>query len=257
MFDGWWELFAAAIGGGAFLKLFEILYKEAADWWKARSVTARGVTSSLEPLVKSADELVGKLRSLAEQDFIPIRRQTSANLSDTDFASLVFLFVQFWSWIEVFRMESFDSALGGSAKGRQIARFLDCLESRRVRIIDRASQRAAGEAALLAGRPANFVQLVKLHAEDSYVQRWLAPLIDFLAKLDGNAERQRLLQYQVVLHAMIDTLDRKHIVTKDRPGVSNKLSKNSLRALEYRVFGVYLTFVKRRDKYLGPPNRRP
>lgn len=257
MFDGWWELFAAAIGGGASFKLLEILYKEATDWWKARSLSARGVTSSLEPLVKSADELVGKLRSLAEQDFIPVRRQKNADLSETDFASLVFLFVQFWSWVEVFRMQSFDSDLGGSARGRQIASFLDCLESRRVRIIDRASQRATGEAAILEGRPANFVQLVRLHAEDAYTQRWLAPLIDFLARLDGNAERQRLLQYQVVLHAMIDTLDPKHIITKDRPGVGNKLSKNSLRALKYRVFGVYLTFVKRREKYLGPPNRRP
>lgn len=257
MLDGWWELFAAALGGGASLKLFELLYKEVTEWWKARSLDARGVTSSLEPLVKSADELVGKLRSLAEQDFIPIRKRPGVGLSETDFASLVFLFVQFWSWVEIFRIQSFDSALGGSTRGKKVARFLDCLESRRVRIVDRASQRAVGESAIVAGRPANFVQLVRLYDEDPYAQRWLDPLIVFLTKLDGNSERQRLLQYQVVLHAMIDTLDRKHIVTKNRPGVQNKLSKNSLRALEYRVFGVYLTFVKRRDKYLGPPNRRP
>jgi hypothetical protein len=63
-----------------------------------------------------------------------------------------------------------------------------------------------------------------------------------------------MLQYFVVLHALIDTLDPQHSITRDRPGTPNKLNKTSKKALNYRVFGVYLKFVTDRAKYIGPLN---
>jgi hypothetical protein len=59
------------------------------------------------------------------------------------------------------------------------------------------------------------------------------------------------LRYGVVLHAMIDTLDKKHYTTRSRPGYPNKLSRRSKRDLIGRVFGVYLREVKNTEKYVG------
>jgi hypothetical protein len=257
MFDDWWNLFAAALGGGATAKILEVIYGEARDWFRQRSSSARIISTSLEPLLKSSDELVAKLRSLSEQDFLPIRAADPSDLQDTDFSGVVFLFVQFWSWIEIFRLQSFDNEMGRSKTGRRLTAFFDCLESRRVRLVDRISQRAVGEAAIARNRPANFVEFVRLYESDEYLRRWLKPLVAVLANLNKVEQRQRVLQYYVVLHAMIDTLDQKHLITRNRPATPNKLSKNSWRDLEYRVFGVYLKFVKHRSKYIGPPKRRP
>ena len=67
--------------------------------------------------------------------------------------------------------------------------------------------------------------------------------------------RQRVLLYGTVVHAMIDMLDAKHDVTRDRPSYPNKLSRKSWRDLRYRVFGQYLKQVPHKEKYLGPPKR--
>lgn len=256
MLDGWWELFAAALGGGATAKIIEFAYKEARILFSLRYVTARSISDSLEPLLKATDELVGKLRSLAEQDFLPVR-SARKDFSDSEYASVVFLFVQFWAWIEVFRERSFNTDLGKSKVGRQLSAFLDCLESRRVRLIDRTAQRAIGECAIRDGRPINFVEFVKLSESDAHVRRWLAPFVDVIDHLDDSGKRQRLLRHAVILHAMIDTLDKRHSITKERPSTPNKLTRASWRDLEFRVFGVYLKFVKDRAKYIGPPKGRP
>jgi hypothetical protein len=257
MMDGWWELFTAAAGGGAAFKVFEIGYREARDWFADRSKSTKLIEANLEPLLKACDELVGKLRSLAEKDFLPLRNAECEGLDDHDFASVVYLFVQFWAWVEIIRLQSFDRDMGRSKTGKQLTAFSDCLESRRVRLIDRMSQRAVGESAISDGRAANFVQFVQRHDESIYIKRWINPLCLVLKSLDDPKARQRTLQYAVVLHAMIDTLDPDHHITRDIPATPNKLTKKSWRDLEYRVFGVYLKFVKGRAKYIGPPKGRP
>ncbi|MCB2086827.1 MAG: hypothetical protein KDE07_10305 [Sphingomonadaceae bacterium] len=255
--EGWWSLFTAAISGGAAMKLADILYGEWREWRIERKGDSKSVEANLGPLLKAADELVGKLRSLAEQDFLPIHDIDSTELDDVGFSSVVYLFVQFWANVELIREKNLDGSLGRSAKGKQLQSFLTCLESRRVRLMDRISQRAAGEAALLEGRPLNFVEFIRNYDDDPYMRRWLKPLIQTLSKMDNPGERQHVLQYAVVLHALIDTLDQAHIITHERPATPNKLTKKSWKALNYRVFGVYLTFVSNTAKYIGPPKGRP
>lgn len=204
----------AALGGGVAVKLLEFAFDEIKEWRTGRTDHSRNVDRNLEPLLRSGDELVGKLRSLAEQDFLPIRRADSDNLSDPGFGSLVYLFVQFWSEVEIIRFRGLSSQVAKSKRGRQVQAFLRCLESRRLRLIDRISQRA----------------------------------------VDGVEGRQRVLQYAAVVHALIDTLDKDRLVTRNRPAIPNKLNKRSKRDMTYRVFGVYLKFVDNPGKYLGPLN---
>jgi len=250
--EDWWSLFAAALGGGFTVKLLEIAHVEYRSWTTLRSDDVRDVDQRLEPMLRAADELVGKLRSLSEQDFIPIHGADLTKLEDPDLASVVYLFVQFWSEVEILRFRGLSTRVAKSKRGKQTQAFLTCLESRRVRLIDRISQRALGEMALVDGRTMNFVEFMKSFDDDPYMKRWLGPLLQVLSKTDHVGPRQTVLQYAVVLHALIDTLDAKHHVTRNRPATPNKLNKRSKRDLQYRVFGVYLTFVEDRQKYLGP-----
>lgn len=250
--QSWWSLFAAAFSGAGSFAIIELIYKELKDWRGRRREHVRQVEISLEPLLRAADELAGKLRSLAEQDFLPIRSKQDFTLGDTELASIVYLFVQFWAEVEIVRFNGLSVEIARSAKGKQTQTFFVCLQSRKLRLIDRISQRALGEAALINGRSMNFVEFVRSAGADPLTARWLAPILNILANLGEPEVRQRILQYFVVVHALVDTLDKDHTITRNRPGTPNKLNKNSRKSLNYRVFGVYLKFVEDRAKYIGP-----
>lgn len=254
---GWPTLIAAAFGGGLTVKLIEIGYDQFRHWRDKRDVEAKVVDRNLAPLLRATDELVGKLRSLGEQDFLPLRQLQPDGLEDEGFASIVYLFVQFWCEVEIVRQRGLSADVARSKRGRQTQSFFRCLESRKLRLIDRISQRAIGESALIDGRTMNFVEYVRHFDSDPYARRWAMPLIAILSKTWDTDARQLILQYLVVLHAMIDALDPDHLVTRDRPGIPNKLSTKSWKDLNYRVFKLYLPELEDRHKYIGPPKRRP
>jgi hypothetical protein len=253
----WGQLFAAALGGGFTVKLLDIAYQEFRHR-KTRSLTAEEfVDQHLGPLLKTADELVGKLRSLAEVDFKPIHRvEPDENcLSNHEFSSLLYLFGRFWARIELVRHKGLSVNMGKDKRGAELQHFLDCLESRRVRIVDRILQRAVGEVFVSNDDTVSFVGFVHNFQDDPKSRQWIMPLAKFLSRTEHTTERQRLLQYGTVLHALIDTLDSKHLVTRERPALPNKLSQRSWADLNYRVFGLYLKFVSNRQKYIGPPKK--
>jgi hypothetical protein len=107
-------------------------------------------------------------------------------------------------------------AISQDERGRQLEDFFDCLESTRVRLIDRTEQRAIGETILdLQGsklRTITYIEFIR-RAGDPEVARWLEPLRLILVRAWHTAHRQKLLQYLTVLHALVDTLDPKHLVT--------------------------------------------
>jgi hypothetical protein len=165
---------------------------------------------------------------------------------------VIYLFVQFWAEVEIVRFRGLSTEIARSERGKQTQAFLNCLQSTKVRLIDRISQRALGEAALSNGTTMNFVEFVKSASIDPFAERWLNPLVKVLKGLDDPDARQKMLQYFVIVHALIDTLDKQHVVTRNRPGTPNKLNRVSRRELNYRVFQVYLSFVTERSKYIGP-----
>ena len=176
-------------------------------------------------------------------------------MSNHDFASFLYLFGCFWARIELVRHKGLSVSMGKDRRGAELQHFLDCLESRRVRIVDRILQRAVGEVFVSSDDTVSFVGFVRIFQDDPNVRQWIMPLAKFLSRTEHTTERQRLLQYGTVLHALIDTLDSKHLVTRARPALPNKLSQRSWAYLNYRVFGVYLKFVSNRQKYIGPPKK--
>jgi hypothetical protein len=180
-----------------------------------------------------------------------------SSLANHEFSSLLFLFGRFWAQIEIIRQDGMSVAMGRDCRGARLQSFFDCLESRRVRIVDRILQRAVGDVFLKDRKAISFVEFVAAYENDEDTRKWVTPLARFLSRMQHTSERQQLLQYGVVIHALIDSLDSRHLVTRERPSWPDKLSVRSWRDLNYRVFGVYLKFVSNRRKYLGRLKRRP
>ena len=142
-----------------------------------------------------------------------------------------------------------------------LLRFLRSLESRRVRLVDRAWQRAIGECVIAeTGDKAEVMQFkrfVEQFESEAQLRDWLQPLEHILRDCRFPRARQRVLQYGVVVQALIDTLDPKHLTTRERPAYPNKLSEQTKRDLVGRVFGVYLPDVENSAKYVGRKKVRP
>jgi hypothetical protein len=253
----WLQLFTAALGGGLTVKLVDILYQEVRRGLDKKQSARSFLDEHLDPLLKAADEVVGKLHSLATEDFKTLAGRTFDlnSLNDHDFGGLLYLFSRFWARIEIIRQEGLSISISKDRRGAKLQSFLSCLESRKVRIVDRISQRAIGELLIKPApdylRNIGYVEFVQNIEMKNDIRRWIEPLANALSKTEHKSDRQRLLQYGVVIHSLIDTLDPKHVVTNKRPSYPGKLTRRTRNDLSYRVFRVYLDFVGNKEKYLG------
>ena len=259
--DSFIQLLFAALGGGVVVKLMDFGYQEILRRRDRRGSSRRFVDENLDPVLKSADELFGKLRASAADDFRALRRGRTPQASNLDIIGLLYLLSKFWASIETFRHRGMTVSTILDDRGQRLGQFLDALESRKIRIVDRLSQRAIAELVLdTKGEYEDmdsFTRFVHSVESNEHAKRWTSSIVQFLMRMEHTAERQRLLTYGVIVHAMIDTLDPKHKVCRERTSYPSKLSKKSWRDIKYRVFGQYLTFVRNPEKYLGPPKRRP
>jgi hypothetical protein len=109
----------------------------------------------------------------------------SSPIDNTDLGGLIFLIARFWAQIEIIKREGLSVAITQDARGRRLENFLDCLESSRVRLIDRTTQRAIGETVL---EPQGTKLQVMTYtgfirrAQDDETARWLEPLRAILVK---------------------------------------------------------------------------
>ena len=140
----WWQAVLAGLGGGSIVKAVDIVYLEIRRLREGSRTATRFVDEHLDPLLKASDELVGKLLALGKEDFRSLRVLDSAStLADSnELGGLVFLFARFWAQIEIIKREGLSVAISQDERGRHLENFLDCLESTRVRLIDRTAQRA-------------------------------------------------------------------------------------------------------------------
>jgi len=251
----WGDLLATAVGGGLSVKLLDIGYHALSARFGRRRSARAVVDLHLDPILKAADEIVGKMRSLAEEDFSSlIRLSRRDERPEYRVLVLLYLLANFWARIELLRRDAIGVSIQAHPTGKRLKQFMDCMESRRVRLVERAIQRAIGETLIDRDRDsANTILFVEFatRVKEPSVWRWYEPLHAVIGRMRHTRDRQRLLQYGAVIHALIDTLDPKHKVTGSRPGWPNKLSQRSRRVLRFAVFGKYLTFVSATGKYHG------
>lgn len=248
---GWLDIFGAGFVGGLFVKIFDYIYKEYTRRAEEQQSAKNLINRHIDPILKSTDELVGKIRSLAQSDFREI--VNAPDPKETNFESwfpylnLIYLFAQFWSRIQILRIESLFVNLGSDRRGKQLLDFIKALESTKTQLVERSWQRGMGESLIEytdnGVRSISYFEFVHKFLTNDEYRKWYQPLVSSLIHINHKREKQRLLVYGVILHALIDTLDNKHLVTHNRPGWPNKLTTKSMRNLRYRLFRVYLPFV--------------
>jgi len=257
---GWVKVIAAALGSGLTVKALDVAYQEIRRRYDRSASSRKFTDEALDPLLKAADELFGKLRALALRDFTGLRSASEhlekGELQVGDLAALLYLFGKFWGRAELLRGHSMYSTLSEDTRGRELIEFLRCLESQRTRLVDRTTQRAIGESMIAESAGSrttlSFVEFVEKWEGVEQWRRWLAPLALLISRTNHTSVRQDLLKYGVVLNVMIDRLDSSHIVTRDRAPYAAKLSKRTRKDLRFRIFKVHLEFVDDTRKYTQP-----
>ena len=257
MKDTWLSVFLAALSGGLIAKLID--YPVA--WIKASRAEKKSakalVDAHLDPLLKAADAIVGKTTSLAERDFslqTGQRESTSLDALTPDLIGLAYLYARFWGRINILAEESLGMSLASDERGAKLQRFIACLGSQRIRLVNRTHQNAIGEITTELSfngghRTIGLVEFGRKITEAGAANAWCKPLVQLLAKTRLKAARQRLLVYGVVVHALVDTLDPGHESTHSRVSYANKLSKNSKHEIKHLVFGEYLNKVGAANHY--------
>lgn len=259
MLEGWPKILAAAISGGAILKIAEYLIELGKYHRKTKKAAKEVVDSHLDPLLKSADEIHGKTCSLADRDFEAFKAEIENGVEaprNTESIGLLYLYAKLWGRIEILRNDSLGVQLSADKRGDLLKKLLACLESKQIRLVDRLHQKAIGEIATKATSDGKLASLglveftEKLKSSPSYAE-WTKPLTDLLANAHDKKQRQKLLTYGVVLHVFIDQLDPKHNSSHPRPPYPNKLTESSKKTIKYTVFDRYLKDSTRTLKYIG------
>lgn len=245
----WWSLVAAAFSGGLALKILEYSISLIKYHFKQRKDAKSVVDKHLDPLLKTADAICGKTISLAQRDFC------SSSTIDGELIGLTYLYAAFWSRIAILDRESLGVSLNEDKRGRKLVAFRSCLESQRIRLVDKTHQIAIGEIATEMEatplRTSTIIDFTRKAEEDRHFSVWLAPLKAELKTIHVKKTRQRILIYGTVLHAMIDTLDDKHVSTHVRRPHPNKLSLASKRTIKHLVFARYLKGIGAVNRYTG------
>jgi hypothetical protein len=119
----WAGLWRYLVGFASFpvvVRISGLLFEGFRKRLDSKKAADRVVSTQLDPLLKSADELQGKLRSLAVEDFREFRTTAETLALSPDLVShcsTLYLFAQFWGRLEILRRESFHAELTKNRQG--------------------------------------------------------------------------------------------------------------------------------------------
>jgi hypothetical protein len=206
-----------------------------------------------EQILKSADELFGKIYSLAEEDFRIFTKYNSST-DEMNKIYILYLFASFWGSLGLLRQEASYVNLSRIKKGKRLLRFVTSYESRRNRILDRSYQRAIGESVIVGfgsnSHIMSLYQFTNLYLDkDSDVLRMIYPLEKSLFETSDKIVRQKFLLFGIIIQALIDFLDKNHSIIRKRKPYVNKLSRKTKQQLKTRIFQNYLPFIKDSSQY--------
>lgn len=246
----WLNSVIAGCAGAVFVKLLDIVYLEYKRNKEKFSCSKELLDKHVDPILKSADELLGELIALTKEDFESMYK----NEDDLQIAYVIYLFANFWSRLAILRRESMNEHLSIQRKGQDFLQFIATFEAKRNRIVNRALQRGIGESILedQGGtlQPKTFCNFFEEYVKpESSIRRWVQPIRDILIGTSRKSVRHKIIFYAVILHAFVDTCDSEHKYIRDRHSYPNKLTPAMRRDLRYRVFGKYLPMVKNNKKY--------
>jgi hypothetical protein len=127
MDTSWLDLLGAGLSGGLAVKIIDYLYQEYIRKSQEKKSAKQLIEKNLDPILKASDELVGKLRSLAQSDFQDLITAPTPQESEFKkwfpYLDLIYLFAQFWSRIQILRLEGLFANLGADKNGKNFWRF--------------------------------------------------------------------------------------------------------------------------------------
>jgi hypothetical protein len=248
----WLQLFTAALSGGSIVKVFDFLYSEFSRQRENKDTAQKVVARHIDPILKSADQLLGHLISLSEKDLKPMYDKKENNRIELFYT--LYLFAHFWACLLILQKDSIHVNLTNRKEGRYLLKFISTLTAKRNRLLTRAEQQVIGESLLIDNGEGltiksffNFLQ--NYTEENSAIKVWFDPLLILLTSTENKSIRQKVLLYGVILHALVDNLDSKHSFIRDRKSYPNKLSQKTRNDIKNRIFSVYLPEVENHEKY--------
>lgn len=250
------KILIASISGGALWEGIKFIYPDLKRPIASRIAAKKSFYENLDPILKAASELYGKLESLAKEDFSTFINPDHSNSQNPEHNRkyICYLFAQFWAQLEYLRLESQYIALSKIKKGNQLLRFIETIESRKYRILDRSVQRIIGEC-LITKQTQKFRVMAlnefldQLEVPDSSLSKWISQLEETFMRVKDKDQRQVILRFGVIIASLIDHFDPEYKTVRRRGLYSNKLSPKSKKMIRTNLLTHYLEFVKDKDRY--------
>jgi len=198
----WWNPAYAAFGGGIVVKLLDQIYAEYSRKREAAHTARQIVDKHLDPILKAADELVGRLRSLAQHDFLEfgnLPRPEDGLQANIELMNFLYLFGQFWARLQIFRREALYVNVAANGPGKRLKAFLETLEIRHVRVVDRPRQRGIGESLIHAQGQSlsclTYYEFAEQFLSNPGIRDWFRPLKDTVDQIGHTRQKQQVLVY--------------------------------------------------------------
>lgn len=241
--------------GGVLWEAFKFFYPEVKNYFNQRKEARLILYNNLDLAIKSADELYGKIDSLAKEDFATFINTKHSNSNDPEHSQLFicYLFAQFWASLERIRHFSNYTSIARLKKGEKLLQFIQTIESRKFRLLDRSKQRIIAEGMLsFTGETFKILPLksfLEILNNDEAFSKWIYELKDCLLNSRKIAIRQRVLVFGVIAAMFLDHFDKKHKVGRRRDIYKNKLRTESKKTIKHVLIKNYLPFIKKWNRY--------
>lgn len=244
------------VGGGALWEILKFFYPEIRRYLQAKRSANEALYKNIDPILKSAGELYGKLVSLAKEDFSTFVNPNNSNSIDPEHNKkyVYYLFAQFWAHLENLRVESQFTSLSRIKKGSELLKFIETIESRKFRVLDRSMQRIIGECLITSKNHKFYVLtlnefMIEIENGNSNLHKWIKNLEDMLSEVNIKDNRQIILRFGVIVAALIKHFDPKSRIVRNRIIYRNKLTEKSKKMIRTILFVHYLPFVKNKSSY--------
>jgi chaperonin cofactor prefoldin len=250
------KLLITIMSGATIWEVFKFFSPDIKQFFKTRIAAKKVFYDNLDPILKVSNELYGKIESLTKEDFATFINIKNSNSRDPlhNQKYVLYLFAQFWAQVEYLRLQSQYIDLSKDKKGNELLRFIETIESRKHRLLDRSVQRIIGEC-LITNKDQKFrVMTLKdfvetLENKDHTLSKWVSLLENKLLSVKDKEERQSVLRYGIIIVALIEHFDSKHKTVRQRRIYLNKLNPRSKKLLKVYLFGHYLKFIKNKERY--------
>jgi hypothetical protein len=253
----WIQNLIALISGGVIWEGIKFFYPDVQKRISNLREAKKQLNENIDPILKSCDELYGKLYSLSLEDFATFINEKNSNSDDTarNRKYVYYLFAQFWAHLEYIRMKSQYSSIVRTRKGKILIRFIEAYESREFRILDRSVQRMIGEALIEnSNGPFRVMSMNNFYSclndKSNNISIWIDLLEKYFLSTRDKNKRQQILVFGVIVAVLIDYFDPNHKIVRRRKIYINKLNNKSKKKIERNLLNHYLPFIESKEIYL-------